>query len=98
MNAAVINGIYDPTDELSGGMPVYAKRRDANVCVEYWPAIKKWQVKGTRVKGSNVAWAALLSDPPVPPEQVVGSVWRVAEGSGFVEQEGVKASKKFRRE
>ena len=77
------NGIYDPTDELSGGMPVYAKRGNVEKWIEYWPATKEWMLKTTAGKGTDKGWARLRSDPPAPPEKVVGSVWSVWDGTAW---------------
>ena len=79
VRAARVNGIYNPTDELNGGMPVYAKQGDAGTCLEYRSGVKKWFVKATQLKGTDEDWAQLESDRAVPPEQVRGSMWVVRD-------------------
>ena len=44
-NADLINGWYEPTDEMYGGMCVYVKVGDNDTCLEYNDNLKKWQVK-----------------------------------------------------
>ena len=39
-NASIINGIYEPTEEVSSGWPIYRKRGDAGKWLEYFVAGK----------------------------------------------------------
>lgn len=76
-NAAVINGIYEPTDEISSGWPIYRKRGDAGKWLEYFVAANKWYIKATTDKGRAKVWLRLGSDPPTRPELSTGvcEVW-----------------------
>jgi len=67
-NAAIINGIYEPTDEISSGWPIYRKRGDAGKWLEYFVAANKWYIKATTDKGRAKVWLRLGSDPPTRPE------------------------------
>ena len=76
-NAAIINGIYEPTDEISSGWPIYRKRGDAGKWLEYFVAANKWYIKATTDKGRAKVWLRLGSDPPTRPELSTGAceVW-----------------------
>jgi hypothetical protein len=41
LNQSTINGIYEPTDEVCSGWPVYRKRGDANKWLEFFIASNK---------------------------------------------------------
>ena len=43
-NAQHVNGIYDQTDEISCGQPVYIKRDDATKCIHFWDKTGHWIV------------------------------------------------------
>lgn len=72
-----INGIYEPTDEISGGWPVYRKKDDSEKWLEYIVASNEWYVKPTADKGKPEGWMCILSDPPTRPELTKGTcdVW-----------------------
>ena len=59
VHAAVINGLFDPTQEKGlDGRVLYAKRGDKNMCMEHFGG--KWQVKPVSHKGTDncIAWVA----------------------------------------
>lgn len=72
-----INGIYEPTDEICGGWPVYRKKDDMEKWLEYNVASGEWYVKPTTDKGKPEGWMCIASDPPTRPEQTKGTcdVW-----------------------
>jgi hypothetical protein len=84
-NAANINGIYDPTSELSCGRRVY-KRRDADIWIELFGG--KWQVKPASGKGKDNCWAFFAASRAL--EQCVGSTWQVYDGKAWAVQARVK--------
>jgi hypothetical protein len=51
--SASVNGIFDPTEELSCGQPVYVKRGDCSKCIHFWSATGRWIVADTDSKGKN---------------------------------------------
>jgi hypothetical protein len=63
-----INGVYEPTDEICGGWPVYRKKDDAEKWLEYIVATNEWYVKPTADKGKAEGWMCIASDPPTRPE------------------------------
>jgi hypothetical protein len=72
-----INGIYEPTDEICGGWPVYKKREDTEKWLEYIVATNEWYVKPTSDKGKAEGWMCIASEPPSRPELSKGTtdVW-----------------------
>ena len=76
-NAAIINGIYEPTEEISSGWPIYRKRNDAAKWLEFFVAANKWYIKASTDKGRARGWLRLGSDPPSRPELSKGGceVW-----------------------
>lgn len=73
----VVNGIYEPTDEICGGWPVYHKKDDNEKWLEYIVATNEWYVKPTPDKGKAEGWMCIASDPPTRPELSKGTcdVW-----------------------
>lgn len=41
LNQSTINGVYEPTEEVCSGWPVYRKRGDANKWLEFFIASNK---------------------------------------------------------
>lgn len=76
-SATSINGVYEPTNEQSGGWPVYKKQNDPDKWLEYIVATNEWYVKPTADKGKAEGWMCLASDPPTRPELSRGTceVW-----------------------
>jgi hypothetical protein len=72
-----INGIYEPTDEICGGWPVYRKKDDSEKWLEYIVASNEWYVKPTADKGKPEGWMCITSDPATRPELTKGTcdVW-----------------------
>jgi len=83
--ASKVNGIYDPTSELSSGRRVY-KRRDANIWIELFEG--QWQVKPASGKGKDGAWAFYAAGCAL--EQCTGSTWQVYNDNAWAAQASVK--------
>ena len=60
-NSDLINGWYEPSEEMSGGMCVYVKVGDNDTCLEYNDKLKKWQVKPVDCKVSIYAFLLALA-------------------------------------
>jgi hypothetical protein len=76
-SASSINGIYEPTNEVSGGWPVYRKQGDPDKWLEYIVATGEWYVKPTADRGRAEGWMCLAADPGCRPELCRGTceVW-----------------------
>jgi hypothetical protein len=76
-SASSINGVYEPTNEICGGWPVYRKQGDPDKWLEYIVATNEWYVKPTADRGRAEGWMCLASDPPTRPELSRGTceVW-----------------------
>ena len=70
-----INGTYNPTDELSGEMPVYVKVGSSNMWLEYHAATKQWMVKPTSDKGKNSASASCAVPAQCLPQECPTGKW-----------------------
>jgi hypothetical protein len=84
-NSENVNGVYDPTSELSSGRRVY-KRRDADIWIELFEG--KWQIKPASGKGKDDCWAFFPEGRAL--EQCVGSTWQVYDGKAWGVQSLVK--------
>ena len=54
IHAGKVDGIYEATDEESGGMPVYRKQGDDDMWLMYHAPKKFWIVQQTVNKNSNM--------------------------------------------
>ena len=90
IHAATINGVYEPTDELSkGNVTVYRKVGDSNQCLEYLASTKQWQVKATANKGKDGCWSYCNIDDKCLPEKCPVGQWSIWTGTKFVPQPAV---------
>ena len=89
-NAWLVNGVFDPVEGVSEGMPVYRKRDNADMWLEYFS--KRWMIKPTRCRGTGTCWARLLCDPPRLPEHTLGSVWQLWDHYDSVDQPSVSVT------
>lgn len=91
-SASSINGIYEVTNEINGGWPVYRKRGDPDKWLEFIVATSEWYVKPTTDRGRPEGWMCIPSDPPTRPELCIGTceVW---DGEKWVIQESVTVLK-----
>ena len=88
--SAEVNGIYDPTDELSCGQPVYVKRGDSGKCIRFWTASGQWLVSLVSDKGKNSsAWASLKHSGRLEAASSM-SDWQVTDGKVFSAQADVR--------
>lgn len=86
--AAIVNGIYDPTREISsGGCYSYEKRGDSTMWLEMHECL--WIVKSTSAKGTGSGWASLVCDGLKALEKCTGT-WRVIDSGALIEQASVR--------
>lgn len=93
-----VNGRYDPTDELSGGWPIYRKRieiipgendevdEDDNLILEFHSGLDEWMVKHVSSKGSHRSFVFLKCSPPTRPELCRSSSWQSMEEKKIINQ------------
>ncbi len=89
-NSSVVNGIWDPTDELSCGQPVYVKRGNGNKWIHFWSATGKWIVADTEDKGKNNTGFAMLKHSGRLEAASSMSDWEVYDGKAFVRRPEVR--------
>ncbi len=88
--ALKVNGVFDATDELSGGQSVYIKRDNADICIHFWSASKQWVVAATIDKGKNSnGWACLKHDGGLEAAASL-TTWKVADNAVFHDQPDVR--------
>ena len=88
--SAEVNGIYDPTDELSCGQPVYVKRGDSDKCIRFWTASGNWLVSPVSNKGKDGnGWAYLKHSGRLEAASSM-SDWQVYDGKVFLAQADVR--------
>ena len=93
-----VNGRYDPTDELSGGWPIYRKRielipgeddevdEEDNLILEFHSGLDEWMVKHVSSKGSHRSFVFLKCSPPTRPELCKSSSWQSMEDKKLTNQ------------
>ena len=78
----ILNGIYNKTDELARGLPIYSRRGLGEYgrqwIMEYCLTTKEWHIKPLEYKGKYRAGARVRCDPPVLPH-LIKEVWNVAD-------------------
>jgi hypothetical protein len=84
--AAVINGPYDRTGEISGGYAIYSKRGDPSMCIEHRG--ERWEVKAVSSKGKAECKAYVAGGCAL--EDCTSRVWKVNDGKEFDDQPSVK--------
>ncbi len=82
--AEIVNGMYDPTEEVVDGVTAYRKRGDADMWLQYSKASKDWSFQNLPNRGTGNAYAFVVCDPLRLPDQCEGLVWRIARGSSHV--------------
>ena len=90
IKAGLINGVYKPTNEMSGKVTVYQKVVDGNVWLEYNVASKSWQVKPKASKGTSLSWANCSVFSKRLPQECPAGKWYVYDGTKFVPQPAIK--------
>ena len=82
-----LNGVYEPTAERCGGLPVYKKRGSDDHWLEYSAGRDQWQIKPTADKGTNRSCASVVCSPVQQlPQTCNGKSWRVYDGLKSNEQ------------
>ena len=89
IHSASINSFFDPTQEKGAdGRVLYAKRGDANVCIEHFTN-NTWQVKSVSNKGENICFAYVQGNCAL--QACTSLVWKVCiDGKTFSEAPVVK--------
>ena len=88
--AGSVNGVYEPTAERCGGLPMYKKRGSNNLWLEYCAGSDEWQIKTTVDKGTDIASASVVCSPAQQlPQSRNGKSWRVYDGSQWNDQPGI---------
>ena len=68
-----INGVYEPTIELCGGLPAFQKKGSGNVWLEYYSS--KWYVRPKIDRGTKKGWAFIMSERPCFPHDCDEGAW-----------------------
>ena len=72
-----INGVYEPTSEQFGGLPVYQKKGNGGgMWLEFYLSDLKWSVHPTSCRGTNKRSAFAVTERPCLPQDCAGA-WRV---------------------
>ena len=91
-NAGAINGMYKPTEELSGGMPLYVKVGNPDKWLGYYAPMNQWQMINTAAKGTGNAAACCAGPVGCSPEGCPRGRWHVFDGSEWVLQPAITIS------
>ena len=83
-NAGAINGMYEATPEVSGGMRVYAKVGDGDMLLEYRAAKSQWQVKSTAHKGKDTCFALCAVPAKCLPQECPAGRWQIVVNDKYV--------------
>ena len=90
VNAAEINGWYEPTAEFVNNASLYRKLGDADKWIEYING--KWAVKRTANRGNDTCYAYAIIKPAVALEECPIDSWMVVDGGKFVAQPSFSVS------
>lgn len=93
-----INGVYTPTEEVSGGWPLYRKRtdddgyddeddldEDDNTILEFQSGLNEWMIKHASSKGTHRSFIHCKSSALSKPEDCL-SVWQGIEDKKAIPQ------------
>ena len=86
VKADLINGVYQPTEELCDNATVYVKMGNDNAWLEYNASTKCWQIEETEHKGTDLSWAYCAVPTKRLPQECPEGKWYVCDGSKFVTQ------------
>lgn len=56
-SATIVNGIYEPTEEMCCNATVYRKVGDRSMWMEYNASLMSWQIKPNAWKGETLCYA-----------------------------------------
>ena len=75
-HALKLNGVYEPTEEMCGSLPVFRKKGNSNQWLECFTS--KWRVRLTSSRGTDkcTAWIA-IGDRPCLPQDCRAGTWHV---------------------
>ena len=59
-SAVFVNGDYVATDDEAGGRPLYRKKDDSDILIEYWAPLDEWQVECREIDFFFVLTSMLL--------------------------------------
>ena len=79
-HAIKVNGVYELTDEVCSGLPVFQKKTESDIWVEY--SESRWRVLSTPYRGTTSCYVNFASGRPCLPQDCVGE-WRVDMSNGF---------------
>jgi len=85
-----VNGLYEVTDEVSGGMPVY-KKQGNEMWLEYHVSCGKWMSRHAAYKGqaNKFCNASVDCDVGVLPDKAPRGIWRVCSNGALEVQASV---------
>ncbi len=90
--AAYVNGVYEPTSELSCGATVYRKVGEADRWLEYYAGTGQWQAKNTAFKGKGVCYAYCAVPAKCLPEACPVGQWKIIVPNRYVTQASITVS------
>ena len=86
---SLINGVFESTLQQCGGKPVYHKRDNADIGMEYDPAACEWNVLNTAHRG--LSWGYASFKTPHNVNSCEGKAgWKVFDGKQWVDQPRVR--------
>lgn len=94
-NADDINGTYQPASEVVNGGSLYLRH---DMCIEYWPVSRQWQLKRLSDRGTDTCLAFLSSPTAIPIHSIHkrsggGMQWKVSVGASMQSQELIVAGR-----
>jgi len=89
-NAVYVNGLYEVTDEISGGMPVY-KKQGAEQWLEYHVSFRQWMSRSTARKGqtSDLCHAYVACAVGMLPDKAPKGAWHVVVNGAWRAQSNI---------
>ena len=82
-NAGNVNGIFEPTDEMCDGLPVYRKKGNADIWLEFNTSVMDWFVRPTSSRGTSKGWAYVKLESLCLPQDISTGRWHVWTGERF---------------
>ncbi len=98
--AIILNGRYEPTEEIACGATVFRKHGDADTWLEYHEQDHMWRIQRTAERGEKRCFGRVQCSPVRLPDQCDGSMWKVLSraGTGLVPCPSVTVSVSWHRE
>ncbi len=82
-NAENCNGTYEPTNEVCDDLPVYQKKGNDTIWLEFNRGLNYWFVRSTSNRGTNKGWAYCSVEVPCLPQDCPASTWKVYNSEEF---------------